>query len=262
MEIDPYLPPQAQVEDSPLTSTGELIPFEDRVAFPALGRRIIETFRWILWDRERTGAALRGTDALGRPLLFLCLVSYLPTVIPGLLATFFPRKPFWMAWLNLPQPAPTQGIFAWITATLVVVMAPIGLLIGTLFLGLLYHAGLWMVRGTRQGHGLAATLRSVAYTSAVLSWIIFPFQLGQSLPGPAGQVLLVFAFLAYYLLSTTYQGLLLARTHEVETWRGVAGAWILNIFILGCLGTCFGLAFWFAGDAIRDALRQARPGMF
>ncbi len=55
---------------------------------------------------------------------------------------------------------------------------------------------------------------------------------------------------------------MLARTHRVETWRGVVGAWIPGLFFLFCLGTCLGLAFWFAGDTIMQAIRQAQPGQF
>ena len=260
MDHEPYAPPQAVLEDAPPSSTGEVIPFEDKAAFPGLGQRILETCRWILADRERAGAALRGTDALGQPLVFLLLVAFLPTVLPGLLGVFFPRTPFWMTWMHAPQATPAQGIFLVVAAVGVLVFAPVGLIIGTLVGGLLYHAGLWMVRGTTGRFGLAATLRSVAYTAAALSWIIFPFHLGQSLPGLAGQLFLVLAFLLTFFGSTTYQGVLLARTHQVETWRGVAGAWILNVVILGCLAACFGLIFWFAGDSIREALRHAGGG--
>ncbi|HJV39159.1 MAG TPA: hypothetical protein VJ528_10005, partial [Geothrix sp.] len=99
MDHDHYAPPQAFLEDVPSPSAGPLVPFEDKVAYPDLGTRILETFRWILRDRERAGEALRGTDGLGSPLWFMCLLGYVPAVIPGLLAVFLPRTPFWMAWL-------------------------------------------------------------------------------------------------------------------------------------------------------------------
>lgn len=262
MDHDHYAPPQAFLEDVPSPSTGPLVPFEDKAVYPDLGTRILETFRWILRDRERAGEAFRGTDGLGSPLWFMCLLGYLPAVIPGLLAVFLPRTPFWMAWLNLSPGRPAQGFLLVVAVVSVLVFAPVGLLIGGLVGGLLNHAGLWMAQGTRHGHGLSSSLRSTLYTAGVLAWILFPFNLGKSLPGFTGLVFQVLAGLLLFLLPTTYQGIMLARTHRVETWRGVAGAWIPGLIFLFCLGSCLGLAFWFAGDSIMQAIRQARPGMF
>ncbi len=259
--MDPYAPPQAPLEDQLPSVTGPLIPFEDRNAHPDLGSRIRETFRWILSDRERAGEALRGADSLGWPLWFICLLGYLPAVIPGLLAVFIPRPPVWAGWLHLPAAAPPQGFVLVISVVSVLVFAPLGLVIGGLVGGLFNHLGLWMVRGNRNGYGLMVTFRSTLYTAGVFTWILFPLNLGKSLPGLAGQVFQILAGVLMLVVPATYQGLMLARTHRVETWRGVAAAWIPGLLLLLCLGTCLGLLFWFAGDAILQALRQGRPGL-
>lgn len=264
MEIDPYAPPQATLEDvSPPSATrGEWIPFENKADFPSFGQRILETFRWIFSEQERAGAGFRDGDALGAPIGFICLLGYLPAVIPGLLGALWPRQPFWMAWMHLPAPRPAEGFLLLIPIVSIVVFAPVGLILGGLVGGLLNHAGLWLVRGTKQGHGLVATLRSTLYTAAALSWIIFPLNLAKSIPGFPGQVFEALALLVAVLLPASYQGYMLSRVHRVETWRGVLGAWVPGLAALFCLGTCAGLAYWFAGDAIREMLKQARPGMF
>lgn len=262
MENDHYAPPQAILEDVPASSTGELIPFEDRTTYPGMGSRIVETFRWIFKERERAGAAFRGTDAIGAPIGFICLVGYLPAVLPGLLAVFLPRTPFWMAWLHLPSAPPAQGFLLLFSALSVLVFTPVSLILAGFLGGLLNHVGLWLVRGTTHRHGLMSSIRSAFYTAAVISWVLFPLNLGKSIPGLAGQAFEALALPLVFLLPISYQGIMLARTHRVETWRGVLGACIPGLIFLGCLGTCFGLAFWFAGDAVREALRQARPGMF
>lgn len=264
MEIDPYAPPQAALDDvvPAAAVAGEVIPFEDKPRIPGFGQRVGETFRWIFSAQERAGAGFRDGEAMGAPIGFICLLGYLPAVIPGLLGALWPRQPFWMAWMHLPAPHRAEGVLLMIPILSVVFFAPVGLILGGLIGGLLNHAGLWLARGTKHGHGLVATLRSTLYTAAALSWVILPFNLAKSIPGVAGQAFEALALLVAILLPASYQGYMLARTHRVETWRGVLGAWIPALAAFFCMGACAGLAYWLAGDAFREMLRQARPGIF
>lgn len=258
-DANPYAAPRAEVDGGPGRAPGACMPFEDPVAYPSFGQRVTETFRWLLADLPRAGEGLGGHSGLGSPIGFFALLAVLPTTLAGLLAVLFPPQPIWQVWLNTPRSqAPSGGLLA-IMLLGVLFAGPIGTGIGLLIAGLVNHLGLWLVRGTREGLGLAVTYRSLLYGSTVVSLAVLPFQLLGHLPGSLGSYLLVLPIFLQ-VASLFYQGVLLARAHRTETWRGILGVWLPVLAFGALVGACLG-ALWLAGgDIFRNAFFQGLKG--
>lgn len=257
---NPFSPPQADLAAPEPGSSGPRMPWEDRAQHPTLGERLMATLRWLALRPAELGPALGAPADLASPIGFYALLALPPTMIAALLGAFFPAQPFWQAWMGLPAPPQPEGFartIALLTATLGV---PFGLALGALVMGLLTHTGLWAAGATRQKLGLAVTFRTLLYSSAAGTLAAFPLALSQFLPGLAGQIGQVLYALFTTLALTTWYGLLYARAHRTDTWRGVLGAWLPLLAFLLCCGACLGSLFAFGGEAFREALSKGLQG--
>jgi hypothetical protein len=141
----------------------------------------------------------------------------------------------------------------------VLVAGPIGSGVGILIAGLVSHLGLWILRGTHEGLGLLVTYRSVLYGSAVVSLVVLPFQLLGHLPGRVGSYMLVLPVLLQ-IASLFYQGVLLAKAHRTQTWRGVLGAWLPILAFGALLAACLGALWLVAGDLFQRSFMHGLKG--
>ena len=260
MNANPYAAPRADVEAEPDRAQGEFMPFEDPVTYPSFRQRVTETLRWLVADLTRAGQGLGGNLSLGAPIGFFALLALLPSTLAGMLAVLFPPQPIWQVWLGVPRTsAPSGGLLALMLLG-VLFAGPIGTGIGLLIAGLVNHLGLWIVRGTREGLGLLVTYRSMLYGSTVVSLVVLPFQLLGHLPGALGSYLLGLPILLQ-VASLFYQGVLLARAHRTETWRGILGVWLPVLAFGGLVAACLG-ALWLVGGEVfqRSFLQGLRGG--
>lgn len=258
---NPYAAPRAEVDAEPDRSPGESMPFEDPVTYPSFGARVTETLRWLVADLPRAGRGLGGNLGLGSPIGFFALLALLPTTLAGLLAVLFPPQPIWQVWMGAPQAtAPSGGLLALMLLG-VLLAGPIGTGMGLLIAGLVNHLGLWIVRGTREGLGLVVTYRAVLYGSTVVSLVVLPFQLLGHLPGLLGSYLLVLPILLH-VASLFYQGVLLARAHRTETWRGILGVWLPVLAFGALVGACLGALWLLGGEVFQRSFLQGLKGGF
>jgi hypothetical protein len=255
---NPYAPPTADLGDvaPPPAFDGRPLPWEE-VPTPegALGA----TLRLFLQDTHAAGEGLGASEQLGRPLLWYLLLGFLPVLALAVLGMLHPIRPVWMAWMGLPVPQPATGALLVIGLVSGLFFGAIGAAISLAVLGLLFHACLWMMGGTQAKKGLLVTFRVVIYVTGVVTLIRLPFALLQYLPGLAGQVaqglVLVVTIVTY-----SYHGLMLARAHRTEGWRGVAAAWIPALAVLLCCGGVFFALWHFGGQDFQDALRHGMRG--
>lgn len=257
---NPFAPPRADLAAPDAGGPGPRIPWEDRTAHPALGERLMATLRWLAQRPSGLGPALAAPSDLVAPIGFFALLALPLTVVTALLGAFFPVQPFWQAWMGLPAPPQPEGLARTIALLAATLGAPFGLALGVLIMGLLTHAGLWAVGATRQKLGLTATFRTLLYGSAAGTLAAFPLALAQFLPGVAGQMGQIVHTLATTVGLTTWYGLLYARAHRTDTWRGVLGAWLPLVAFLLCCGACLGSLFAFGGEAFREALSKGLRG--
>jgi len=146
-----------------------------------------------------------------------------------------------------------------LAVVLVTVGTPLGLALTILVTGLLNHAGLWATGATRQALGLTATFRTLLYGSGAGALVTFPLALLATLPGFMGSLGQLLHTVSGLLLLTWY-GLLYARAHRTETWRGILGVWLPTLLILFCCGACLGSLLYFGGDAFREGFTKALQG--
>lgn len=259
MEMNPYAAPQAEVEGLPEAATGLRMPFEDAVTYPVFGQRVTETFRWLAADMARAGEGLRNSQTLGAPIGFFALFGLAPTMLIGILSVLFPPQPIWQVWMDAPRtPAPSGFLLVGMLAG-VVVAGPIGSAIGILIAGLVDHAGLWILRGTQEGFGLLVTFRSVLYASAVISCVLAPFQLLGQVPGRFGSYMALIPLLLQ-AGGVFYYGIVLARAHRTDTWRGVLGVWLPLLLVGGLAAACIGTLWFAGGDTFQRAFLQGLRG--
>lgn len=257
---NPFAPPQADLAAPEPGMSGPRMPWEDRAAFPALGGRVMATLRWLIQRPVELGPALAAPADLVPPIGFFALLALPLTLIAALLGAFFPVQPFWQAWMGLPTPPHPEGLARTLALMAATVGVPFALALGVLIMGLLTHAGLWTVGATRQKLGLLATFRTLLYGSAAGTLAAFPLALAQFLPGVAGQIGQIAHTLFTLLVLTTWYGLLYARAHRTDTWRGVLGAWLPLLAFLLCCGACLGSLFAFGGEAFREGLAKGLRG--
>jgi hypothetical protein len=184
----------------------------------------------------------------------------LPVVITaGFLQLFFPVQPWFVSVLGGPKPTPQEGL-ALIGGIIGVLLAPLFLAIAFALTGMLNHAGLWLVGGTGANLGLPVTFRTLLYGAGAL---VVPVSLAElaliRLPGSFGtfgQVVALGAQVGIFF----YQGVIFARAHRTETWRGVLGM-LMPILIIGLVcGGALGLLWAAGGDAFRDGFQKALQG--
>ncbi|HJW08842.1 MAG TPA: hypothetical protein VJ483_04360 [Holophagaceae bacterium] len=233
--MDQEIPIQAPEAPRPL------MPWEDRERFPSLGSRALATIGLILGRPDEAGPAL-AAGTVGPAIAFCALLAlpaqWITQAVVQLSGASQAMQTEAVAFLHLPaMPEPTaeqlamQRIVAWVA----VAVFPLTFAVGMLVVGALMHAGLWMVRAAARG--IEVTFRTVLYANGALSWMSLIITLGVLLPGPVRWITQLIG-LAVGLGFFTYQGILLAKAHGVETWRGIVGVF-LPVLILGlCICCC------------------------
>jgi len=259
MNTNPSLPPEESMGPLRLEDEEKLLPFEDKANIPGLVARIAATFRVFWSDTALAGEGLGLRQDILPGIVFYALVGLPVAVVAGVAQIFYPVQPWFMSLMQTPKPAVPSGM-ALIFTLVGVLLAPLWIAVAFAIAGLLNHAGLWMVGGTRAKLGLPVTYRALLYGAATL---VVPVSLAElalnRLPGPfgtLGQVISLGAQLGIFF----YQGVIFARAHRTDTWRGVMGLLMpLLVTVLIC-GGCLG-ALWFGGgEQFREAFQKALSG--
>ena len=256
MNTNPFIAPEAPPDPPQPVNGGRFLPFEDKANIPSLFVRISGTFRVFWTDTALAGEGLGLRPDIAPAMAFYALVGLPVAVVAGVAQIFSPVHPWFMSLMHAPKPAVPSGM-ALIFTMMGVLLAPLWIAIAFAVAGLLNHAGLWMVGGTRAGLGLPVTYRTLLYGAATL---VVPVSLAElalnRLPGPfgtLGQVISLGAQLGIFF----YQGVIFARAHRTETWRGVMGLLMPLLATVLICGGCLG-ALWFGGgDQFREALQKA-----
>lgn len=250
MEENPFSPPQSDLETSVPLEPGVRLPWEDPVQYPRLWDRIRETAKQLL-SPSQAGEALGGHRSILPALTYLALVGLpLPWISQVLLALFgtAAKNQEILQLIGLPSsppPDPSAQAVQRVIQVAGAVMVPLSLAIGLAVWGLLVHGGLWATGALRSGKGLETTFRTLLYSSALMFLVSWIFNLWVFLPPVAALAVFACSFLAWISFGV-YQGILLARAHGTQTWRGVLGIfapWLLFLFCCGGLGLLFGLLF-------------------
>lgn len=255
MEPSPYLPP-----DTPHpVLEGRPLPFEDKDHHPGLMDRIIATIRVFWADAALAGEGLGLRSDIGPAAAFYAIVGLPVVITAGVLQIFFPIQPWFMSLIAAPKPPSPEGL-AVIGSIVGVLLAPLFIAIAFAITGLLNHAGLWMVGGTAAKLGLPVTYRTLLYGAGALAVPISLAELAlDRLPGTFGtygQVITLGAQVGIFF----YQGVIFARAHRTDTWRGVLGM-LMPILVFGLLcGGVLGILLAVGGDAFREALQKALQG--
>lgn len=256
MNANPYMPHEAPLDPPQPVYDGRLLPFEDKANIPSLLDRIVATFRVFWTDTARAGEGLGMRPDVTPAMSFYALVGLPVAIAAGVAQTFFPIQPWFMSLMHTPKPAVPAGM-ALTLALVGVLLAPLWIAIAFAIAGLFNHAGLWMVGGTRASLGLPVTYRALLYGAATL---VVPVSLAElalaRLPGPfgtLGQVISLGAQLGIFF----YQGVIFARAHRTDTWRGVMGMLMPLLLTVLICGGCLG-ALWFGGgEEFREAMQKA-----
>lgn len=251
---NPWQIPGAPLEAEPPQGAGPRMPFEEP-GQPLL-RRILQTASMVLRAPEDAGRRLGASKAVAPAVAFFAWLGLpLQWLTQAITVAGTPQDPAQnealLRFLHLPAqptPSPEQLAMARTFAWVGVAMAPLAMAIGILLMGLVAHAGLWMVRGLSQGRGLEVTFRALLYTSASTAWVGFLNAFFVFVPG---------VHLLHQLLSIglglgvlTFQGLVLGHAHGERPWKGVLGLF-LPLVLLACLCGC--------GLALVAALAGALP---
>lgn len=255
---NPYQPPTAALDPpEAAVAGGPLLPWEDPAGHPALAGRIVATLGVLLRPAEagpalgagrRVGPAITFYAAVGLPLLWAAQI--LAAVLkPG-------APPPWMGHFGLP-PAPmvapeTLGLQR-LLALGAALIAPVGLAISLVIQGAVLHLGLWATRGLQARKGMAVTYRTALYANAAIGLVSSVFALWPLLP--VWPALALFAgMVLFWIAAAVYQGVLLARAHGTETWRGILGVF-LPWLVFGCCCGAVALAAAAALGAFGGAFR-------
>ena len=254
---NPYLPPTAPLDHPGTDEVGPRMPWEDSVAYPAFADRVLATLG-ILLRPTQAGAALGAGRRLGPAIAFYALVGFpLVWLVQVLAAVLRPGAPLpWMGWFGLPKmPAPTpEAVGLQRTIALAgALAAPVTLAVSLAVTGAVNHVGLWLTRGLRHHLGIEVTYRTILYAHGALGLVGSVFALWPLLPPVAAMILFVL-LAAFWIAAAVYQGVLLARAHRTESWRGVLGVFLPWI-LLGCCCGLLGLALATATGAFKGAFR-------
>ncbi len=249
MDDNPYLPPQAELSPPPTPDQGPLVPWEDKLTYPDLWTRILETGRLMLRPSD-AGRALGASTRVAPAVGFLALVGlpalWLVQIVVALVGPLDAGAKFSEVFGLPPTPAAPAGMesFQRTVSLVVALLMPIFIALGVAILGGINHLGLWMLRGLRARRGIDVTFRALLYPVALFqlvgAWVGF----WVFLPPIPGLVLLGLS-LVWWLGTTVYEGILLARAHDTDTWRGILGVLLIPL-LLGC---CCGGALFALGLA-------------
>lgn len=249
---NPYDPPQSNVvlsEPNAEAVGAPLIPWEDSANYPGFLERVWATMQVMARPTE-AGPSLGRHQRLSPAITyFLCVGLPLLWLVGILTALFGPANPGAALFekFNIPQASPAPGMESVqkIIQVITAVVSPLFFAIMMAILGLINHAGLWLTRGLKTGRGVEVTYRALLYGFGTSSAVVWVFNLWVFLPMWVGLALLslsVIAGLGLYV----WQGVLLAKAHETDTWRGVLGVflpWILlTCCCCGAIGAIAGLA--------------------
>jgi len=255
---NPYQPPGAALDlPDPEAAEGPRMPWEDPGQHPDRAGRIVATLGILLRPAE-AGPALGGTRRVGPAITFYLAVG-LPLLWAAqvLAAVFKPvAPPPWMGHFGLPAAPPmapdAQGVQRMI-ALGAALASPVGMAVSLLINGAMLHLGLWATRGLGQRRGMAVTYRTALYAHAAFGLVASAFALWPLLPAWAALALFE-AMALFWIAAAVYQGVLLARAHGTETWRGVLAVF-LPWLAIGCCCGAVGLAAAAALGAFGGAFR-------
>ncbi len=180
-------------------------------------------------------------------------------VLGGVVNILWPAQPWFLAALGLPKPAAPVGP-GLIIAVFSILFVPVFLAMAFALTGLLYHGGLWVVGGAKAGLGLPVTFRFLLYSAAALGVPVGLADLVLSrFPGSLhilGALLTIGAQLGIFF----YQGVIFARAHRTDTWRGVLGM-LMPLLVIGLLcGGCLGALMLAGGEEFREAFTKGLKG--
>ncbi|HJW34298.1 MAG TPA: hypothetical protein VJ505_13210 [Holophagaceae bacterium] len=245
MDENPYQAPEAPLEAPPAPEPPGLgLPWEDRARGGAIARALA-TIRLILANPEDAGQRISRSKAVGPAIAFFALAGMpFRWATNALVTAFTPLDGSGNEWLFKalhqpmpPPPAPGQMAFAKALTWISVGLAPLFMAVGVLIMGLLAHAGLWMVKGLEEKRGLETTYRSLLYVGGATAWVGLLAALGVLLPKGALPFHQLFTF-ALELGILTFLGLVLAHGHGIKGWKGVLAVLLPLLILICCLGAC------------------------
>jgi len=249
MDDNPYSPPQADLEATPGVPEGPLIPWEDPVSFPGFWDRIRRTLGLLLRPTE-AGAALGAGREIAPSIRFMAIVgmplAWLSQLLVILAGPVNPAQNF-LKVFGIPQPPapdPSAQAAQRVFQIVQLVLFPLLMAIGLGIWGLVTHGGLWLTRGLQQGRGFAVTYRTLMYSAALFYSVGWILNLWVFMPPATGLAFLALSCLAWIGVFT-YQGILLAKAHGTDVWRGILGIfapWLLFCCCCGGLGGLLGFA--------------------
>lgn len=254
---NPYEPPQSDLihpDQDRGPSDVPLVPWEDKARIPGFLDRILATMRLMARPGE-AGPSLGLHRRIGPAVSYFAWVG-LPMiwVMQILAALFGPTDP--MAGIldrfGLPHQAPPPGMESFQRTLQVVVSLffPVSMAIGMAVIGFVSHAGLWLTKALRPGRGLEATFRTLLYGYGTFNGVLWVFNGWVFLPPLLGVVMLglsALLSLAFFVQA----GILLAKAHGTETWRGVLGMFLPWIIFACCCGLAIAALGGFAAALAR-----------
>jgi len=240
MEENPFSPPQSDLEAPPSPGEGPLMPWEDRITYPALGDRIVQTVQTLLKPSE-AGPVLAGNRQILPSLTFIAVVGlpmpWLFQLIIGLIGPINPMqgilKLFGMP--APPAPDPSMQTMQRVMQIVGVVVFPLSMAMGLGIWGLLVHGGLWLTRALQPGRGLETTFRTLIYSSALMFMVSWIFNAWVFLP-PIPALIVLSLSVLIWIGFAIYQGILMAKAHETQLWRGILGLFAPMILLVCCCG--------------------------
>ena len=263
MDTNPNLPiepsPGPLPEPSEPPSGGRPLPFEDPAGHPGFLDRVGATVRLFWTDTAGAGEGLGSSSRIGPAIGFYALLGLPAIVLAGVTNILWPVQPWFLAALGQPKPAAPEGS-ALVIGIFSILLAPAFIAVALALTGLLYHGGLWLVGGAKAQLGLPVTFRALLYSATALGVPVGLAELALSrVPGPLhilGSLLAIGAQLGIFF----YQGVIFARAHRTDTWRGVLGMLMPILLLLLLCGGCFGALWIGGGEEFRDALAKGLRG--
>jgi hypothetical protein len=207
------VPDAIDAEATPLP----LIPFEDP-AIAGFWSRVGAMFQLLFSDPFAFFERAPRGQGLGAPWRFLLLLSLPALALVGLIFAVFG----FVAMIGaIAERKPEAPLLALVPVLLFAVLAliPLFLYLGMVVGGAINHFCLWMWGGTRNGVGLAQTIRAAGYAHAFI-------QLGAWIP---------YLGLLVQLLGMVWLGIGLARMHRTDTWRGLCAVFTPLLLLCACL---------------------------
>ncbi|MBK8727521.1 MAG: hypothetical protein IPL96_16150 [Holophagaceae bacterium] len=239
---NPYEPPQSELvhpdqERGPVDVP--LVPWEDPALYPGFPARVVETMKLVFRPAEagpsfglhpKVGPAITYFACIGLPLVWVMQILVALVGSPDSSAPILDL-------FGLPHqtPPPEMAQFQKTIQVAVALFFPISMALGMAVIGFASHGGLWLVRGLGAGRGLAATFRTLLYAYGTYNAVLWIFNGWVLVPPVAGLVLLGISGLLS-LAFFVHAGVLLARAHGTETWRGVLGMFLPWIVFACCCG--------------------------